>query len=126
MLVTAIRFFPVLAAEAGEVMVALQLRSGSEKGRHQVITHIPHMIKPLLARCLRRSSTLALSVISRGLFLAKGKEGHPWERKEKWVCFCFLLFTIGCGVSKILYLLSKEGFYFGALRVVYDWTKLYL
>lgn len=31
MLVTAIRFFPVLAAEAGEVMVALQLRSGSER-----------------------------------------------------------------------------------------------
>ena len=27
MLVTAIRFFPILAAEAGEVMTALQLRS---------------------------------------------------------------------------------------------------
>lgn len=126
MLVTAIRFFPVLAAEAGEVMVALQLRSGSEKGRHQVLTHIPHMIKPLLARCLRRSSTLALSVISRGLFLAKGKESEPWNKKEKALCGLFLLFTLGCGVSKILYLLSKEGFYFGALRVVYDWTKWYL
>ncbi len=126
MLVTAIRFFPVLAAEAGEVMVALQLRSGSEKGRHQVLAHIPYMIKPLLARCLRRSSTLALSVISRGLFLAKGKEGERWNDKEKAACFCFLLVTLGCGLSKILFLLSKEGFYFGALRVVYDWTKLYL
>ena len=78
MLVTAIRFFPILAAEAGEVMTALQLRSGSEKGRHQVLRHIPYMIKPLLARCLRRAQTLSLSVTSRGLFLAKERKGPPW------------------------------------------------
>ena len=126
MLVTAIRFFPVLAAEAGEVMVALQLRSGSEKGRHQVLTHIPHMVKPLLARCLRRSSTLALSVTSRGLFLAKGKEAEPWKWREKGVCLLFLLFTLSCGAGKILYALSQEGFYYGSLRVVYDVVRGYL
>ena len=126
MLITAIRFFPVLAAEAGEVMVALQLRSGSEKGRHQVLIHIPHMIKPLLARCLRRSSTLALSVISRGLFLAKEKKPEPWNFWEKAVCILFFTFTVACGVSKILYALSQEGFYYGDLRIVYDWAKLYL
>ena len=126
MLVTAIRFFPVLAAEAGEVMVALQLRSGSEKGRHQVLMHIPHMVKPLLARCLRRSATLALSVTSRGLFLAKGRRADIWRPSEKWVSLLFLLFTVGCGSAKILYALSKEGFYYGALRMVYDCAKMYL
>lgn len=126
MLVTAIRFFPVLAAEAGEVMVALQLRSGSEKGRHQVLMHIPHMVKPLLARCLRRSATLALSVTSRGLFLAKGRRADIWRPSEKWVSLFFLLFTVGCGSAKILYSLSKEGFYYGALRMVYDCAKMYL
>lgn len=126
MLVTAIRFFPVLAAEAGEVMVALQLRSGSEKGRHQVLMHIPHMVKPLLARCLRRSATLALSVTSRGLFLAKGRKAEIWRSSEKWVCTAFFLFTLACGSAKILYALSKEGFYYGALRMVYDCAKMYL
>ena len=126
MLVTAIRFFPVLAAEAGEVMTALQLRSGSRKGRHQVVRHIPYMVKPLLARCLRRSQTLALSVTSRGLFLAREKKGSPWRAGEKWICLLCFLFTLCCGLGKILYALSLKGFYFGAFRLVYDWTKLYL
>ena len=38
----------------------------------------------------------------------------------------FLLFTVGCGSAKILYALSKEGFYYGALRMVYDCAKMYL
>ena len=107
-------------------MVALQLRSGSEKGRHQVLMHIPHMVKPLLARCLRRSATLALSVTSRGLFLAKGRKAEIWCSSEKWVCTAFFLFTLACGASKILYALSKEGFYYGSLRMVYDCAKMYL
>jgi energy-coupling factor transport system permease protein len=126
MLVTAIRFFPILAAEAGEVMTALQLRSGSRRGRHGVIRHIPYMIKPLLARCLRRAQTLSLSVTSRGLFLAREREGRHWEKREKGVCLLAALFVAGCGISKILYALSLKGFYFGMLRMVYDWTKLYL
>lgn len=126
MLITAIRFFPILASEAGEVMTALQLRSGTVKGRHQVLRHIPYMVKPLLARCLRRAGTLSLSVTSRGLFLAKGKKGTPWRAGEKWACALCLLFTLFCGVSKILYALSLKGFYFGLFRVIYDWTKLYL
>lgn len=126
MLVTAIRFFPILAAEAGEVMTALQLRSGSEKGRHQVLRHIPYMIKPLLARCLRRAQTLSLSVTSRGLFLAKERKGPPWKGREKGVSLLFLLFVLFCGASKVLYILSQKGIYFGALRIIYDWTKWYL
>ncbi len=126
MLVTAIRFFPVLASEAGEVLVALRLRSGSDSGRSGSIRYLPYMIKPLLARCLRRSQTLALSVVSRGLFLAEGKRAEPWNPREKCVCFLFLLFTVFAGVGKILYALAGSGLYIGAFRFVYDWTKLYL
>ena len=88
--------------------------------------HIPHMVKPLLARCLRRSATLALSVTSRGLFLAKARKAEIWRSSEKWVCTAFFLFTLACGSAKILYALSKEGFYYGALRMVYDCAKMYL
>ena len=47
MLVTAIRFLPVLAAETGEVITALQLRSDSQSGRTAVLRHLPYIAKPL-------------------------------------------------------------------------------
>ena len=40
MLVTAIRFLPVLAAEAGEVIIALRLRSDTQVGRKSVVRHL--------------------------------------------------------------------------------------
>ena len=126
MLVTAIRFFPVLAAEAGEVLVALRLRSGKNAGHRAGIRYLPYMIKPLLTRCLRRSQTLALSVVSRGLFLAGKQSASPWDFREKAVCFLFLLFVLAAGAGKILYALAGEGLYIGAFRTLYDWTKLYL
>ncbi|MEE3451922.1 energy-coupling factor transporter transmembrane component T family protein [Dialister sp.] len=126
MLVTAIRFFPILAAEAGEVMTTLQLRSNSTGGRHQVIRHVPYMLKPLMARCLRRSQTLSLSVTSRGLFLAKEQKGDLWQWKEKYACLILFLFTLSVGLGKLLYGLSLKGIYIGAFRFVYDWAKLYL
>ncbi len=126
MLVTALRFFPVLAAEAGEVVTALRLRSRTRSGRSGTIRYLPYIIKPLLARCLRRSQTLSLSVVSRGLFLAKEKKGEPWRRQEKYSCAAVLLLCLAVGTGKILYALSEQGLYFGVFRWVYDWTKLYL
>lgn len=126
MLVTAIRFLPVLAAEAGEVIVALRLRSDTKEGRKSVIRHLPYIAKPLLARCLRRAQTLALSVVSRGFFLATARKNEFWHRNEKVVCCLLAVFTISVAFSKVAYLLSEQGLYFGDLRIVYDWTKLYL
>lgn len=126
MLVTSIRFLPVLAAEAGEVIVALRLRSDTKVGRNSVIRHLPYIAKPLLARCLRRAQTLALSVVSRGFFLATARKNELWAYNEKILCFVLLVFTITVAASKVVYLLSEQGLYFGELRIVYDWTKLYL
>lgn len=126
MLVTALRFFPVLAAESGEVLTALRLRSRTRRGRSGSIRYLPYMVKPLLARCLRRSQTLALSVVSRGLFLARGRDAGPWPRREKYGCAALFLFCLSVGAGKIFYALSEQGIYFGALRLVYDWTKLYI
>lgn len=126
MLVTAIRFLPVLAAEAGEVIIALRLRSDTQVGRKSLIRHLPYIAKPLLARCLRRAQTLALSVVSRGFFLATARKNEFWAFNEKIVCLMLVVFTVGIAVSKVAYLLSEQGLYFGDLRIVYDWTKLYL
>ena len=127
MLVTAIRFLPVLAAETGEVIIALQLRSDTQRGRSAVLQHLPYICKPLLARCLRRAQTLALSVVSRGFFLSSsGKKQDKWPIKEKISCLFLLIFTFVVVISKIIYLLSEQGFYFGVFRIIYDWTVLYL
>ncbi len=127
MLVTAIRFLPVLAAETGEVITALQLRSDSQSGRTAVVRHLPYIAKPLLARCLRRAQTLALSVVSRGFFLATAnKHGDVWPAVERTACLGMFVLTVAVVSSKILYVLSEQGFYWGVFRQIYDWTVLYL
>lgn len=83
-------------------------------------------MKPLLARCIRRSQTLALSVVSRGLFLAKQQSYEIWDLREKIVCLFLMGIITTAGISKLMYVLSQQGLYFGVLRIVYDWTKLYL
>ena len=126
MLVTAIRFLPVLASETSEVIIALQLRSDSQSGRSAVWRHLPYIAKPLLARCLRRAQTLALSVVSRGFFTAVRKEHSALAFKEKLCCLTLGTFTLAVVFSKIIYLLSEQGLYFGVFRQLYDWTSLYL
>ena len=129
MLVTALRFLPVLASEGGEVLTALRLRSDSQKGRRAVLRHLPYIAKPLLARCLRRAQTLALSVVSRGFFAeaaASGAAGAGWPGRERCFCLLLALLTAAVVAGKLAWLLSEQGFYYGALRLVYDWTKLYL
>ncbi|WP_304116913.1 energy-coupling factor transporter transmembrane protein EcfT [Phascolarctobacterium succinatutens] len=127
MLVTAIRFLPVLAAETGEIITALQLRSDSQRGRTAVLRHLPYIAKPLLARCLRRAQTLALSVVSRGFFLARArKRKDVWALSERSACAALAVLVVAVVSSKLIYLLSEQGFYFGVFRQIYDWTVLYL
>lgn len=129
MLVTALRFLPVLASEGGEVLTALRLRSDSQRGRRALLRHLPYIAKPLLARCLRRAQTLALSVVSRGFFAeaaAGGAAAAAWPGKERCFCLLLALLTVAAVAGKLLWLLSEQGFYCGALRLVYDWAKLYL
>ena len=127
MLVTAIRFLPVLAAETGEIITALQLRSETQRGRTAIVQHIPYIAKPLLARCLRRAQTLALSVVSRGCFSAKVSQvRQSWKTAEQAGCIVFFLFTLAVVGSKLCYVLSEQGLYFGVLRKIYDISKMYL
>jgi len=126
MLVTALRFLPVLASEASEVITALRLRSNSKVGRQSICRHLPYVVNPLLARCLRRAQTLALSVVSRGFFLSANRKKVVWPMKEFSSCLVLALLVLATVGSKVVYLASEQGFYVGFLRYLYDWTKLYL
>ena len=72
-------------------------------------------------------SHLALSVVSRGFFLANAnKQANLWDWREKICCITLSILVAVIVSSKISYLLSEQGFYFGVLRQAYDWTKLHL
>ena len=126
MAVTALRFLPVLAAEAAEVVTALKLRSGTALGRRSVILHLPHIVSPLLARSLRRAQVLSLSVVSRGFLEAKLAEEKTWAQSEKFFCLLLLLAGVFLLFAKCSYLWSEQGFYYENLRHIYDFSKIYL
>lgn len=128
MLVTAIRFLPVLATETAEILTALQLRSNSLKGRKSYLRHIIHVPKPLLTRCLRRSQTLAMSVVSRGFLSASAKSGvrEKLPYQEKIICLAVVFTVMALIFTKIVYILAEQGIYDGRLRLFYDFARLYL
>jgi len=87
-----------------------------------------HVLFPILARALRRASTLALSVESRGF----GRNGHrvdlaQWPLGERIACGAVFA-AIGSGsVLKILYSLQFNGIvFFPGLRGVYDFMAVWL
>jgi energy-coupling factor transport system permease protein len=51
---------------------------------------------------------------------------QSWKKSEKAGCVAFSLFTLAVVGSKICYVLSEQGLYFGLLRKVYDISKMYL
>ena len=131
MLITSLRFLPVIFEETAIVLTAQRLR-----GFEPVRTLSPlrwictafHVLFPILARALRRAATLALSVESRGF----GRNGH-WADLPLWPLgqrlACGLAFAaLGSGAAlKILYSLQFNGIaYFPGLRGVYDFMAVWL
>ncbi len=126
MLVTAIRFLPVLASETAEIVTAIRIRSGRLQGYGGILKHLPHIAHPLLARSLRRAQTLAASVMCRGLLLRTGLQVGALPTKEWLVCIFMAICALIAMFFKIVTLLYKQGYYFGIFRNIYDWTGLYL
>lgn len=126
MAVTALRFLPVLAGEAAEVMTALKLRSGTALGRYTVLFNLTGIISPLLARSLRRAQVLSLSVVSRGFLEERVMHKEPWAHSEKSFCFILIMAGMFLLFAKGSYLWSEQGFYYENLRPVYDFAKLHL
>ena len=131
MLITSLRFLPVIFEETAIVLTAQRLR-GFEPVRSfsplRWIRTAFHVLFPILARALRRASTLALSVESRGF----GRNGHraelaQWPLGERMACGAIFA-AIGSGtVLKILYSLQFNGIaFFPGLRGVYDFMAVWL
>ncbi|HML31798.1 energy-coupling factor transporter transmembrane component T family protein [Sporomusa sphaeroides] len=131
MLITGLRFLPVIFQETGVVLTAQRLR-GFNPFRtispRRLIQTAFQTLFPILARTLRRAATLASSVESRGFGREIPQVPLPvWSCKERLVCHSLLLTVVGLILLKIMDSLQFNGFlYVSSLRGVYDLMKVWL
>lgn len=131
MVMTAVRFIPVVADELQTVLLAQKLR-GYHPVKHLRWNAMRQAISqtslPILARSLRRAEILAHSVECRGFGRAtsvRTDEARP--RWEKIVCMILVNILIILLVCKLLGFLQYTGvFYDASLRRVYDILNVWL
>ncbi len=131
MLITSLRFLPVVFEETAIVLTAQRLRGFEPMRTLSPIRWIRtafYVMFPILARALRRAATLALSVESRGFGRsARHGEMSAWPLAER-VAVSTVFFGIATGAAlKMLYALQFNGIvYFPAMRGVYDFMAVWL
>ncbi|MEN6413556.1 MAG: energy-coupling factor transporter transmembrane component T [Veillonellales bacterium] len=131
MLITGIRFLPVIFNETAVVLTAQRLR-GFEPLKalspRKMIQTAFQTLFPILARTLRRAATLTYSVESRGF----GRKVHVvnlprWPAGERYICFISLSLLAVLLLLKLLYALQFNGLiYVAGLRGMYDFIKLWM
>lgn len=131
MLITSLRFLPVIFEETSIVFTAQRLR-GFEPMRSLSPVRWVHtafyVLFPILARSLRRAATLAWSVESRGFGRSHRRTTLPdWGLGQKVACSAlFAGLVVGAGL-KILYSLQHNGIaYFPQMRGFYDFMAVWL
>lgn len=131
MLITGIRFLPVIFQETAIVLTAQRLRSfeplRSFSPRRLIRTAFQTLF-PILACTLRRAAILTYSVESRGF----GRKVHAagqtrWPVKERLLSMSALYALFGLLMLKIMYALQFNGIIFDErLRTVYDFMKMWM
>ncbi|WP_371366835.1 Energy-coupling factor transporter transmembrane protein EcfT [Sporomusa rhizae] len=124
MLITGLRFLPVIFQETAVVLTAQRLR-GFKPFRtlspSRLIQTAFQTLFPILARTLRRAATLAASVESRGFGRETPQAVLPkWSRYERFFCHSLLL-----AVSCLMVLKAVDALQFNGLLYVPSWRGLY-
>lgn len=136
MLLSALRFLPVMLDEFGTVRQARRLRSrgrptGPWRPRPSAALQAEAaLLFPVMAAALRRSSTLATSVVARG-FNPQGQRSYfPPLRFALWERACLTLICLtwlaACVAKGLYWLYLAEIYYHPALRPVYDAVRQWL
>lgn len=131
MLMTALRFFPVVLEETKTVYQAQRLR-GYQVKKSLSIKKIRRLFSqtalPVLARSLRRASVLAISVEARGFSSEiRTNEKDFWNTSEKIFSGVIFIAMFCIIVIKIAYFAQNVGFvYYPSLRSFYDFSYLWL
>lgn len=131
MIITSLRFLPVIFHETAVVITAQRLRGFEPMKTFSPVKLVQTAFQtmfPILARSLRRASTLAFSVESRGFGRGiRSVEMPKWQMGEKLFCgFSILLLCFIIGV-KTLFALQYNGILFvPALRGMYDFMTIWM
>lgn len=131
MVVTAVRFLPIIITEIATVVTVQRLRGFNPKriGSGMVKTLL-NILTPTLANCVRRTGTLAVSIQSRAFrsnlnrtYLKKLK----FSDVDKAVIAVFVFTATSIVIIKFLYSMYTSGIYYtSGLRPVYAIARGYL
>lgn len=131
MVVTAVRFLPIIITEIATVVTVQRLRGFNPKriGSGMIKTLL-NILTPTLANCVRRTGTLAVSIQSRAFrsnlnrtYLKKLK----FSDADKIVIVVFVFTATSIVIIKFLYSMYTSGIYYtSGLRPVYAIARGYL
>jgi energy-coupling factor transport system permease protein len=131
MVVTAVRFLPIIITEVATVITVQRLRGfNPKKFGSGIIKTSLNILTPTLANCVRRTGTLAVSIQSRAFrqnlnrtYLKKLK----FSETDKKLVIIFIFVAISIVIIKLLYNMYTSGiFYTSGLRPVYAIARGYL
>lgn len=131
MVVTAVRFLPIIITEVATVITVQRLRGfNPKKSGSGVIKTSLNILTPTLANCVRRTGTLAVSIQSRAFrsnpertYLKKLKFSYV----DKLVVAVFIFAAISIVILKLLFGIYTSGIYYiPDLRPVYAIARGYL
>ena len=124
MLITGLRFLPVIFQETGVVLTAQRLRGFNpfrSLSPRRLIQTAFQTLFPILARTLRRAATLASSVESRGFGRETPQMALPvWSHYERFFCHGMLLV-----LGALVLLKGMDALQFNGLLYVPSWRGLY-
>jgi len=132
MLMTGLRFIPLLAREALTVMQAQRLRGMDPKRRvfFAPVATARMVLEPVLSGCVRRSGTLALSVETRGFDVETGDSTAYAPSSSRLSAMIgrgmMLTATALLATKSLLWLYLGGFFYHPSLRPLYAFCQEYL
>ncbi|NOZ23946.1 MAG: energy-coupling factor transporter transmembrane protein EcfT [Planctomycetes bacterium] len=132
MTVTALRFIPVIIAEAATVLAAARLRAFRpfRVGLRSMGAAWLSILRPIFGNCLRRASTLALSVQSRAFDPTQPRtDFHQIRFRAADYVLLVSMWVALAGIlgAKLLYgLYVSEVYYTAELRPLYEFVRHFL
>jgi energy-coupling factor transport system permease protein len=132
MVITALRFLPVLLAEVAVVVSAQRLRGLDARSLlpTAALRTALLVLKPTLSNSLRRAGTLTLSVQSRAFDPGADRtytRGFAWSPGTVLLVGVIVTLTLAIVTTKIIYLLYyNDVLYRSEWRTLYGWARIYL
>ncbi|AKB82292.1 Transmembrane component of general energizing module of ECF transporters [Methanosarcina barkeri 3] len=131
MVITAVRFLPIIITEVATVITVQRLRGfNPKKFGSGIIKTLLNILTPTLANCVRRTGTLAVSIQSRAFRANPDRTSLKkleFSNTDKIVVTVCVFTAISVVIMKLIYNMYTSGIYYtSGLRPVYAIAGGYL